>query len=170
LSPASGIPGTRMAITVSGFPPNGIVAQYIDVLNPRAGSPQPLFLGTPIQVNEQGRHEMHFSWPPWNEQFLSKPGPYSVCADHGGEWSSDPQHPTKYPITVCTKFVVLKGAASPPSPATLAAARLNRSGPPLLGLLAALVVLVPAVVAGLIRLVRNPTSRNEKHLRDSGGT
>lgn len=63
LSVSSGIPGTVLTINATGFPPNQPVAEYIDVPNPDAGTPQPIFLSTPFHVDGQGDLFQQISWP-----------------------------------------------------------------------------------------------------------
>jgi hypothetical protein len=152
LSVTSGVPGTVLTITATGFPPNQPVAEYIDVLNPDAGTPQPIFLSTPFHVDDQGDLIQQISWPN-NPSVITAPGTYNVCIDTGSQWAIAP-----YAAKACAPFTVETVASPTPSPspspsstptilASPAAATSNDPGPPAPAVIAAAALLI--VVGGL---------------------
>jgi hypothetical protein len=163
LSVRSGVPGTVLTITAIGFPPNQPVAEYIDVLNPDAGTPQPIFLSTPFHVDAQGDLIQQISWPN-NPLVITAPGTYNVCIDTGSQWAIAP-----YAAKACAPFTVEGTASSTPaatpSPTptptiapTPAAATTPRPGPPVPALLAGAALLIVAAGAGALWYVRTGRS------------
>jgi hypothetical protein len=163
LSVSSGMPGTPLTITMTGFPPDQGVAVYIDVQNPAAGIPQPFFFGTPGQLNAQGLLIEPVSWPT-TPSLITQPGAYPVCADTGSQWAGG-----TYAAKACAQFTVEGSAPSTPSAtpslvpspsptptilASPAATNSLRPGPPLPALLAGTALLIVAAGAVALWLMR----------------
>jgi hypothetical protein len=81
LTVQSGLPGTPLTITGSGFPPGEIVALYIDSAGPYLGNPPP---GPRADAN--GAFQQSITWPGKNYDLSgkvdpTKVGPHDVCGD-----------------------------------------------------------------------------------------
>jgi hypothetical protein len=81
LSAQSGLPGTPLTISGSGFPPLEIVALYIDVPGPYLGNPPP-----GPRANALGEFQQDITWPDKSYDRSGKVdptqvGPHNVCGD-----------------------------------------------------------------------------------------
>ena len=143
LSVSRGVPGTAVTITGTGYPPNEIVALYIDQMGPP-------FLDVPgPRADPQGAFHIDISMPHANFDSAGRinpalPGPHTICGD------------TAYPpgqrilASACAQFQV-EGAPSPS--ATPSVESHGTSLPELLG---ALVVLVVLGVGAFLWMRRSP--------------
>lgn len=105
LSTSSGQTGTSIDVRGTGFPPNEIVALYIDQPGPYLSFPGP-------RADGSGSFHMTFAWPPKTFDKSghvdpTKPGPHLVCGDTGYPGSSQ-----AVAVKACTQFLV-NGTASP---------------------------------------------------------
>ncbi len=144
LSATSGVIGTSITITGTGFPPGEIAALYIDLPSPYLDVPGPL-------TDVRGGFETTTKWPARNYDATGRvnpttPGPHLVCGDTGYPGSAQ-----QYAAKACAQFVVEQ---VPPSPtATPTPSPALASGPPIYGALAVLGVLV-VLGAGAFLLLR----------------
>ncbi len=81
LTVQSGLPGTPLTITGTGFPPLEVVALYIDSEGPFLGNPPP-----GPQANAQGEFQQSITWPAKNYDLSGKVNPakagsHNVCGD-----------------------------------------------------------------------------------------
>jgi hypothetical protein len=145
VSPSSGSPGVHVTITGSGFPPQTLVALYIDQPSPFLGAPGP-------RADAQGAFTMDLVWP--DQRYDSagkvnpaKPGVHNVCGNtnYGGGSQQDA-------AKACAQFVVVAIPASPAaqSPAPVAS---NSSWPGMAGVIGGVAVVI-VLVAGAVVLMR----------------
>ena len=108
LSIDKGPPGTALSITGSGFPPNEVVALYID-------SPA-VYLEQPGPVaDSHGSFQENFKWPgktydPSGVIDPTKVGPHTICGDTGYPSSTQP-----VAMKACAQFVVEASANATPT-------------------------------------------------------
>jgi hypothetical protein len=133
LSVDSGVPGTPVTITGTGFPPGEIVALYIDAPGPYLGSPGP-------RADASGSFRKDIKWPGRDYDYdrtghvnPTKPGVHTLCGDTAADAGSPPPISAK----ACARFQVL----SPPT----AAATASPTGAPISEILFAVAIL--AVIA-----------------------
>jgi len=110
LSVDSGTPGTAVTITGTGFPPNEIVALYIDLPGPYLDIPGP-------RADAQGGFTKDIVWPSRDYDATGRVNPsaagaHNVCGDTGNPGSSQPLL-----AKACAPFTVL----AVPSPSSTAA-------------------------------------------------
>src|ERR1700724_941127 len=99
LNVQTGPPGTTVTITGKGFPPQEIVAPYIDQAGPFLDVPGP-------RADDQGAITKSFPWPSRNYDPAGKVnpivlGPHEVCGDTGYPGSTQP-----VAVKACAVFTV----------------------------------------------------------------
>ena len=99
LSVDSGTPGTPVTITGTGFPPNEIVALYIDAPGTYLDVPGP-------RADDQGNFTKAITWPGQiydssGRVNPAKPGTHQVCGDTAYPGSDQP-----VPAKACAPFLV----------------------------------------------------------------
>jgi hypothetical protein len=143
LTPSSGRPGTRVTITGTGFPPEEIVALYIDRPGPYLDVPGP-------RADSQGGFSKDINWPGRNFDNTGKvdpasPGAHSVCGD-----TAYPGSTQTSAGSACAPFVAEANALSSPIPSPGSTAKSGLQ--PSLLLLAAAILIV--VMGGTVILAR----------------
>ncbi len=128
LSVQSGTAGTPVTVTGSGFPPQAIVALYVDLPGVYLGAPGPA-------ADAQGAFKVDISWPgknfdPAGRVKPATAGAHSICGDSGY-----PNSPPQVAAKACAQFTV-KALSSPPAQASTAS-----SGYPLPVVLAGFAIL-----------------------------
>ena len=108
LTPNTGLPETSVLITGSGFPPDEIVALYIDSPGPYLDVPGP-------RADAQGAFTQRIKWPTkiYDRSGKIDPtsGTHSVCGDTGYPGSNQP-----IAVKACAQFVVRRTASPSASP------------------------------------------------------
>jgi hypothetical protein len=108
LSASSGKTGTTINVSGLGFPPNEIVAVYIDQPGPYLSFPGP-------KADGQGAFHMTFVWPPRTFDKSgrvdpTRPGAHAVCGDTGWPGSTQP-----VAAKACAQFTVEGGPSPSPT-------------------------------------------------------
>ena len=136
LSVTSGPPGTPVTISGSGFPPDQVVAIYIDMPGPYLGFPGP-------KADAQGAFHVDIKWPGKNYDDTghidpARPGVHLLCGD-----TQLPNSRQAVPANACAQFTVQ--VVRSPSPSTSPAATPRATGLPI-----PVVFLVLALLAALL--------------------
>jgi hypothetical protein len=133
LSVTSGLPGTAVTITGSGFPPTEIVALYIDQPGPYLDAPGP-------RADATGAFHKDIKMPSSNYDSTGRinptvPGPHDICGDTAYPGSTQP-----LPARACAKFQVMSESSPSASPSSSPGATGGASLPELLGAFAVVVI------------------------------
>jgi hypothetical protein len=108
LSIDAGAPGIPVTVSGSGFPPNEVVALYIDSPSVYLGQPGPV-------ADAQGAFQQDIKWPghsfdPSGVIDPSKVGPHSICGDTGYPSSTQP-----IAAKACARFMVERAPNATPT-------------------------------------------------------
>ena len=146
LSVTSGKPGTPVKITGSGFPPEEIVALYIDSPDPYIGNSPP-----GPRADLQGNFHDSFIWPdkkydPNHRVDPTTAGAHQVCGDTGYPGNQQP-----IPVKACAQFDEIPLASPSPSPGAGGTGQ-GASGPELIAAFG----IILAIVVGTVLWMRRP--------------
>lgn len=149
LSVTAGPPGTHVTVTGINFPPNEIVALYID-------SPQPYLAQPGPRADSSGGFVESITMPgkDYDESGRIDPsrvGPHQICGDTGYPGSSQP-----VVATACATFTVEPGPSLSPTPVPISQPGASPTLP-VPAVLAAFGVLL-VIVGGIAFLTRKPSA------------
>jgi hypothetical protein len=138
LSIDAGVPGTPVTVSGSGFPPNEIVALYVDSPSVYLEQPGPMADG-------EGAFQENIKWPgknydPSGVVDPSKVGPHKICGDTGYPSSTQP-----VAVKACAQFMA-EAVPTTPTPSAHPGSGIPTIPVPAV-LLAFAVLLAVAVVA-----------------------
>ena len=146
LTSTSGPVRTPLSIEGKGFPPNELVALYIDAPSVYIGTPGPM-------ADSQGAFQKSITWPGSDYDVTgqvnpSVPGTHMICGD-----TSYPGHTPPVEAKACAQFLVISGASPSPKPNPGAA---GRGGASLVEILVAAAIVVAVGTGILMWLRRSP--------------
>lgn len=138
LSVSSGLVGTPVTITGSGFPPAEFVALYIDQSDP--------YLGFPVRADDQGAFRFDTKMPGTSYDKTgrvnpTKPGPHTICGNTIYPGSTMP-----VAAMACAPFQVQATPSPSPSPSP----GIGNAGASLPEALVALAILIAAATGLLL--------------------
>lgn len=139
LSVNSGAPGATLTISGTGFPPNEIVALYVDAPGTYLGQPGP-------RSDSQGNFSLGASIPG-----AVSPGPHQICGDTGYPGGNQ-----AVAAKACTQFTVLRGASPSASSSPTNSPSGSPGGPSVrsVAVVLAILVLIALGVGYLMRRTR----------------
>lgn len=157
LSVSSGLPGTPVTVTGSGFPPGEIVAIYVDSAGPYLANPPP-----GPSADAQGNVRVSVMWPGRNYDLSGHvdptvPGPHAVCGD-----TAYPGSTQQIPARACAQFQVVAVASTATAPPANSIASF-----PVGTVLVAFVVLM-LLTGGLLLLTRRSDDQRSRSTKGRG--